>query len=174
MATVTILFGAALVATADNIARRAHEGQYRRGAEGAPKVPYYCHPADVATRVGASDKNVIAFLKETAFTHDTPDENVLGCLCATAFLHDVLEDTPMTKQDLLDADIPENVVTAVETMTKTAGVPYDEYIIRVKENPLARIVKIADMKSNLADAPSPKQIAKYAKGLEILALPSTD
>lgn len=170
----TILFGAALIAMAETIARRAHEGQYRRGEPGAEPVPYFVHPADVANRVDATHPEVSAFLKTVETYREIPSEHVTALLKSTAYLHDVLEDTSTTKQDLLNAGIPEEVVTAVETMTKTAGVPYEEYIIRVKANPLARIVKIADMKSNLADTPSAKQITKYAKGLDILALDRTD
>ncbi len=145
MAT-SILIGTALVVLAERIARQAHAGQFRRDGV----TPYIVHPEAVASRVFK------------------PEEK------ATAWLHDVLEDTHMTKQDLLDAGIPENVVEAVVIMTKTEGVSYSDYLVKVKENPIARVVKIADMNSNLADTPTPKQIAKYAEGLKFLAIDGSD
>jgi (p)ppGpp synthase/HD superfamily hydrolase len=136
----SILIGSSLIVLAEQIAREAHSGQYRRDGI----TPYIVHPEAVASRV------------------NTPEEK------ATAWLHDVLEDTNMTQQDLLNKGIPENVVTAVVTMTKTQGVSYMDYLVNVKNNPIARVVKIADMNSNLADTPTPKQIAKYAEGLKFL------
>ena len=141
MAT-TILIGAALVAAAENLAREAHSGQFRRDGV----TPYIVHPEAVASRV------------------TTPEEK------ATAWLHDVLEDTQKTQQDLLNAGIPQNVVNAVVIMTKTPGVSYMDYLVNVKNDPIARVVKIADMNSNLADTPTPKQIAKYAEGLKFLSV----
>jgi (p)ppGpp synthase/HD superfamily hydrolase len=141
MAT-TILIGAALVAAAEQIARNAHSGQYRRDGI----TPYIVHPESVASRVNTAEEK------------------------ATAWLHDVLEDTSVTQEDLLSSGIPENVITAVVTMTKIAGISYTDYLVNVKENPIARVVKIADMNSNLADTPTPKQIAKYSEGLKFLAV----
>jgi (p)ppGpp synthase/HD superfamily hydrolase len=66
-----------------------------------------------------------------------------------AVLHDVLEDTPTTAADLLARGFPPTIVDAVEAMTKRAGEPYDDYINRVRQNPLARVVKRADIRHNL-------------------------
>lgn len=50
-------------------------------------------------------------------------------------------------------------------MTKTKEVSYEEYLENVASSPLATHVKIADMISNLSDAPSTGQLKKYSKGL---------
>ena len=42
------------------------------------------------------------------------------------------------------------------------------YLARVKENPIALKVKIADMLCNLADDPTPRQVEKYRKGMLFL------
>jgi hypothetical protein len=42
------------------------------------------------------------------------------------------------------------------------------YLRRIKSDPVAKRVKIADMLANLGDRPSERQIVKYAKGLLIL------
>lgn len=77
----------------------------------------------------------------------------------------------MTPVTLFARGIPECVVTAVEILTKRKGLPYLEYLYGVRANPIARKVKIADMLSNLADNPTPKQIRKYAEGLLFLTEP---
>jgi hypothetical protein len=53
-------------------------------------------------------------------------------------------------------------------MTHKDGESYGKYLEPIKNNPLAKKVKIADMLANLADSPTEKQIQKYAKGLLFL------
>lgn len=133
--------------TVDNahaIAVIAHNGQYRRDGV----TPYLTHPQAVASRV-RGDSNAEA----------------------AAWLHDVLEDTSVTAQQLLHWDVSQEVVDAVQLLTKTADVSYEEYIQRIKNNPIALKVKIADILSNLADQPTDKQIIKYAKALLMLTEP---
>jgi len=71
-------------------------------------------------------------------------------LKATAWLHDVLEDTDVTAVDLLSQGIPEVVVIAVLAMTKLENENYLDYILRVKVNELAKLVKIVDITHNLS------------------------
>lgn len=124
------------------IAVEAHDGQYRRDN----KTPYIEHCYAVASRVKYfGDKYV-----------------------CVALLHDVLEDTKTTAHDLLNAGIDEDVVVAVQILTKHPSRSYDEYLKLVKLNDLARHVKIADMLSNLSDSPTIKQIRKYSTGLLFL------
>jgi (p)ppGpp synthase/HD superfamily hydrolase len=97
------------------------------------------------------------------------DEGADDDTLAVALLHDTLEDAPsFTADRLMKLGIPENIIEAVQAITKQDGEDYDLYLERVKANPIAAKVKIADMLSNLADAPSEKQKAKYAKGLKAL------
>ena len=60
------------------------------------------------------------------------------------------------------------MVDAVAALTKREGVSYDAYLRGVAALPLARVVKVADMLSNLADDPTDRQIVKYARGLLVL------
>tara|TARA_R110000868_G_scaffold405647_1_gene685255 strand:+ start:309 stop:734 length:426 start_codon:yes stop_codon:yes gene_type:complete len=129
------------VEMAAEIAGIAHNGQFR--SDGV--TPYINHPIDVARRLVGSDSAVIA----------------------TALLHDVVEDTDWTIGDLMDAGFSLRVIQAVATLTKTDD-DYDLYLDRVKANPIAKAVKIADMIANLQDAPTEKQIHKYTKGLLFL------
>jgi (p)ppGpp synthase/HD superfamily hydrolase len=128
----------AVVHLAEKIAREAHQGQYRRGGV----VSYIEHPKAVVDRVGAD-----------------PEARVV------AWLHDVLEDTEVTAAELSERGIPSTCIDAIVLMTKTKEVSYEEYLENVASSPLATHVKIADMISNLSDAPSTGQLKKYSKGL---------
>jgi hypothetical protein len=66
---------------------------------------------------------------------------------------------------LLDSGIPKQVVDAVVLLTKKSKHSYDFYINSIRENEIARKVKIADMLHNLSDSPTQNQIVKYASGL---------
>jgi (p)ppGpp synthase/HD superfamily hydrolase len=65
-----------------------------------------------------------------------------------ALLHDVIEDTDVSADDLRQAGMGEEVVTAVELLTRDRSEPRADYIARIKENPLARAVKLADLRHN--------------------------
>ena len=124
----------------EEIATKAHEGQFRRDGV----TPYIDHPRDVVSRCESSLEKM------------------------TAWLHDVLEDTEHTLIDLAYLGVPREVTEAVLLLTKTKGQSYSTYLMGIKENSIARKVKIADMISNLSDTPTQRQIAKYAKGMHFL------
>lgn len=139
-----------LEALALSVATRAHEGQTDKAG-----APYIEHPKWVAARL-------------------TTDEEK-----AVALLHDVLEDTPVTAAELLAASVPARVVEAVETLTKQAGEPYKAYLQRVKADPLARTVKLADLADNMDLARLPEvtgkdreRLAKYERAKAYLLEPS--
>lgn len=92
-----------------------------------------------------------------------------------ALLHDVVEDTPWTLHHLREAGFPETVVQAVHLMTHHPGTPYFEYVERIRQNPIARRVKLADLEHNSdphrLDNPTKKdkeRREKYLKAIEIL------
>lgn len=87
-------------------------------------LPYVFHPFHVAEQM------------------ETEEE-----IC-TALLHDVLEDTPMTREELGREGFPQSVLDALTLLTRDPAVPYMEYIAAVKENALARRVKLADLAHN--------------------------
>ena len=101
------------------IAKKAHAGQVDKAG-----VDYIQHPLYVASQV------------------ETEQEK------AVALLHDVIEDSNITAVDLLASGLPNEVVTAVQILTKKKGQSYQEYLEKVKINDLARVVKLADLKHN--------------------------
>lgn len=66
-----------------------------------------------------------------------------------AVLHDVVEDTPITFEQLRTMGFPAEVVVALEHLTKREGESYSEFVERAARHPIARRVKLADIEDNL-------------------------
>ncbi len=114
-------------------------------------APYVFHPFHLAEQM------------------DTEDE-----MCV-ALLHDVIEDAGKTPDYLRSKGISEQVIEALLLMTHTDGVPYMDYVAALAKNPLARRVKMADLRHNSdllrLDNPTDAdraRVAKYALALELL------
>ena len=101
------------------IAKKAHAGQVDKAG-----VDYIQHPLHVASQVKTEQEKTVALL------------------------HDVIEDSDVTVDDLLASGLSNEVVTAVQILTKKKGQSYQEYLEKVKSNNLARVVKLADLKHN--------------------------
>ena len=85
----------------------------------------------------------------------------------TAVLHDVIEDTPVTADDLREQGIPERVIEAIVALTHRDEDSYEAYVDALAPNPLAREVKLADLSDNLATnlamPPTPENEARIAR-----------
>lgn len=66
-----------------------------------------------------------------------------------AVLHDVIEDTDITIEDLIFQGFDEDIIEAIDILTKKKGQKYTDYIHLVGTNKLAREVKISDLKHNM-------------------------
>ena len=66
-----------------------------------------------------------------------------------AILHDVVEDTPITYDDLAQAGFDADIIAAVEALTKRPGEKRMDAAVRAKANPLALQVKLADVADNM-------------------------
>ena len=100
----------------------------------------------------------------------TLDEKIVGVL------HDLVEDTHWTFDMLLEEGFPPHIVDALRCVTKMHDdEPYEEFIKRVKTNPLAVAVKINDLTDNmdirrlseLTDKDA-KRLRKYLKAYRAL------
>ena len=107
-----------LTKAAMEIAYRAHHGQLDKSG-----VPYIFHPIHLAEQMD--------------------DEYS----CCVALLHDTVEDTDVTIEEL-KAIFPKEVTDAVALMTHQKGTDYFDYVRTIKENPIARKVKLADLAHN--------------------------
>jgi (p)ppGpp synthase/HD superfamily hydrolase len=65
-----------------------------------------------------------------------------------ALLHDVVEDSDYTLDDLRKLGFPEVVLDALALLTHDDDTPYLVYVARLKNNPIARSVKLADLLHN--------------------------
>lgn len=134
-----------VVALAEELARRYHDGQVDRLGE-----PYIEHPRAVARLLAGAPAS----------------------LQAAAWLHDVLEHASATSGELLAAGVPLDVVRLVEVLTRRPGEDYLAFIGRVCTDPDAVRVKLADALHNLDPArdfgPTPQQRARYHEALVLL------
>lgn len=108
-----------LTRLAMTIACTAHQGQVDKVG-----YPYIHHPLHVAEQM--------------------TDEYS----CAAALLHDVVEDTDWTLAQLKEAGIPGPVLDALALLTHDDGTTYLDYVRRLRGNPIARAVKLADLRHN--------------------------
>ena len=88
--------------------------------------PYFMHPMTLAMQF---------------------DDEMTVCV---ALLHDVVEDHANDGYTLefLEKEFPKEVIDALKLLTHVDGVDYIEYVKKIKENPIARRVKLADLKHN--------------------------
>lgn len=108
-----------LTRKAMKIAYDAHHGQVDKA-----NVPYIYHPIHLA---------------------EAMDDEIS---CCVALLHDVVEDTNISFEYL--ADIFNNdIIEALKLLTHNKEDNYQEYIKKIKDNNIAKKVKIADLKHNL-------------------------
>ena len=106
-----------------DFAKAKHKGQKRIGGD-----DYITHPIAVSEIV-----------KNQGF-----DENYQ----ITALFHDLLEDTDATEEEILKYGNQE-ILEAVNLLTKKKGYDMAEYISAIKKNPIAFAVKAADRLHNL-------------------------
>lgn len=102
------------------IATKAHEGQTDKSG-----VPYILHPIRVSNRCRTDEERIVAIL------------------------HDTIEDTDVTPDYLLSEGFPKNIVEAVLSVTRNEGESYEDFVIRSKQNPIGRQVKIHDLEDNM-------------------------
>ena len=103
---------------AAEIAYNAHMGQRDKAG-----MPYIFHPYHVAEQM---------------------KDEATAC---TALLHDVAEDTAVTLDDLAK-EFPPEIIGALRLLTHDPKDDYMDYVAKIKKNPIARAVKIEDLKHN--------------------------
>lgn len=92
-----------------------------------------------------------------------------------ALLHDVMEDTEYTLNDLRQMGFPEDVLAALILLTHDDAEGYLDYVKRIKDNPIARAVKLADLRHNSdltrldsVDEKALARVEKYRAAIRLL------
>ena len=114
-------------------------------------MPYVFHPFHLAEQMADENTTIVALL------------------------HDVIEDTEYTLDDLRKFGFAEDVLSAISLMTHADDVPYIEYVVKIKTNPIAKAVKLADLKHNsdltrldVVDQKALDRKEKYKKAIDYL------
>jgi (p)ppGpp synthase/HD superfamily hydrolase len=129
------------------IAAEAHAGQVDKGG-----APYVLHPLRVMMAMETDEERIVAVL------------------------HDVIEDCPRWPEARLYVEgFSADVLEALDALTRHQGETYDQFVARVKLNPLAARVKLSDLRDNMLITRIPKpndgdrrRAMKYARAYEFL------
>lgn len=110
----------ATLESAIQLAAEAHSGQQDKAGK-----PYILHPIRVMLSVSTTDEQI------------------------AAILHDTVEDTSVTFEQLSEAGFSAEIISAVRALTKLDGESRIDAARRAAKHPIARQVKLADVKDNL-------------------------
>ncbi|WP_027611696.1 HD domain-containing protein [Pseudomonas sp. URIL14HWK12:I6] len=126
-----------------SIAATAHAGQVDKGG-----APYILHPLKVMLRMTTLEERIVAVL------------------------HDVVEDCGISLDDLRKEGFSEEILSAIESVTKVPGESYEDFVDRAAQNPIGRVVKLADLEENsdLSRIASPswedlERVEKYRRAI---------
>lgn len=103
-----------LITIAHDICVYAHRGQVDKAGK-----PYYLYPEYVAAQVEGESEKIVALL------------------------HDMMEDTDFPVS-VLEALFGQDIMDALYLLRHDKSVPYLDSVTRLKDNPIARTVKLAD------------------------------
>jgi len=139
------------------IGRWAHAGQVRDYT----KLPYFdnhCIPVaglaqDMIAEYEWAAHLDIFIVKAVCYLHDILEDTFISAETLRALLYDILD----------DLDDVQTIMEAVMLLTKPTE-PFkliDEYLAPIKENPLARLIKLSDNFHNSSDLKDQKRLDKY-------------
>lgn len=143
------------IAIADAIAAAAHTSQVDKAGN-----PYVGHVRRVASYVDKANTDALV----------------------AGLLHDVIEDAGITAADLADQGVPARAIEAVELLTRREGQKPAEYYQRIRDHPIAREVKLADLADNtdptrlaaLSESDRARLTRKYADAYQALGADPDD
>ena len=97
-----------------------------------------------AAHHGQFDYNGIPYIFHPLHLAEQMDDEVS---CCAALLHDVVEDTPVTLEEL-SREFPREVTEVVSLLTHREPDDYFTYLAKIKKHPIATKVKLADIAHN--------------------------
>ena len=124
----------------------AHKGQTDKSG-----IPYVFHPFHLAEQMETEETTIVALL------------------------HDVVEDTDYTIENLIEKGFSKEIIDALILLTHDDKVDYMEYVKAIKKNPIAKAVKLADLRHNsdlsrldVVDEKALERREKYLKAIDLL------
>ncbi len=102
------------------LATEAHKGQVDKSGQ-----PYILHPLRVMFRLEGENERIVGVL------------------------HDVVEDTPITFEQLREMGYNEEVIEGLDGVTRRENETYEQFIERSQQNMLSCRVKLADLEDNM-------------------------
>ena len=128
------------------IAAEAHAGQVDKAG-----APYVLHPLRMMLRLSTSDEMI------------------------AAVLHDVVEDCGLSLEMLRADGFSEQVLEAIDSVTRRAEESYEEFVLRAASNSIGRRVKLGDLldNSDLSRIKHPTardyaRVEKYRRAIETI------
>ncbi len=129
-----------------SLASEAHFGQIDKAGQ-----PYILHPLRLMFNFSLESEMIVAIL------------------------HDVIEDSHFTLNDLKQQGFADEIINAVECLSKKQGENYEDFITRLSSNKLAKKIKIVDIKDNMnlsrldqVNESDLFRVKKYHKALKLL------
>lgn len=102
------------------LAVKAHQGQLDKNGQ-----PYILHPLRVMFRLEGDVEKIVGIL------------------------HDVVEDSDLTFEDLREMGYGDDIIEALDGVTRRNDETYDEFVQRSRQHPISLRVKLADLEDNM-------------------------
>jgi len=138
---------------------------YTKLTKKAMKIAFEAHK-------NQTDKTGMPYIYHPFHLAEQMDDEITTCV---ALLHDVVEDSDITFVELSREGFSEEIIEALSLLTHDDDIPYMDYIRRIKNNPVAVKVKLADLAHNsdlsrldVIDEAAKKRNEKYQKARTLL------
>ena len=122
----------------------------------AAEIAYNAH-------MGQRDKAGMPYIFHSYHVAEQMKDEMTVC---AALLHDVAEDTAVTLEELAK-EFPPQVIEALRLLTHDPKDDYMDYVAKIKGNPIARAVKIEDLKHNSDISRMSKDSPLYERALAL-------
>lgn len=130
----------------------------------AMKISFNAH-------VNQVDKTGLPYVYHPFYLSTSMTDEATTCV---ALLHDVVEDTNMTFEELEGYGFYKEIIDALKLLTHDKNVPYMDYVLKIKDNKIAREVKLADLRHNSdlsrLDVVTKKDLERQEKYLKAIKL----
>ncbi len=119
-----------------------------------------------------TDKTGLPYIYHPIHLAEQMQDEATTCV---ALLHDTVEDGDITLDFLREQGFTADIVAAVALLTHDEDVPYMDYVKAISQNPIAKTVKLADLRHNsdlsrlsVVDEKALRRQAKYQQAMAFL------